>query len=606
MRCVHLLTSLTFLGKAKVTIHLLSPPPRTPKRQVTELKRCAANVLGVITLFAAAALSATALARAPYLKADKPIIDDQGRVQVIIDFTDDAHLLFAGRLPILPARAASAAEASTTKPIEFFHTEKALALVAEFEKRYGFNRIGMTSWVGNSVTTAIPVDVIETLRTEKLVKQISQDENHKFSSVQTNVMPSGGWANTAIGNEWTSWGHQAVNGKVFTTQNNLGIGRKIYIIDSGVAYHDDLPTMTRLNVTCGLSGACNIISPTLYPLVGCYAHATHVAGIIGATANNDKTIRGAYAGFPNMVSLAVTRRTPGGLDCADSSDPDDPAAPSSNIGYALDYIAFDATQNNPNRLVNIATMSINAGGAAYNNGNPGPNWAKVKSLTTTIWAYGSPEQPGVFFVQSAGNGPANNVSDGCFYAYQPGLFSAALPDDGVMVVGASHANGGAVTSDRPYSKFTSPFNNEPTLLYPLIPQSSTATSSTQFSYDSQCVDIWAPGNLILSLWGIHANIITNNITLASAGYSGSVSTPIYGSYNANGTLVPSNTTQGWAFLSGTSMAAPFVAAAAAWLADTYGYSTPGALEQAVRSNYTMDTSPNPGQSFPAVPVVRLP
>lgn len=579
--------------------HVAAPPRTTPSRSRT---------LGAIIVMTAALIaSATVAAKAPYVKAGKPITDQQGRVQVIIDFADDAHMQYPGRLPILPARAASAAEAAAAKPVEFFHTEKALALVADFETRYGFKRMGMTSWVGNSVTTQLSSDVVERLRDEKLVKQVSEDEHHRFSAAQTDVMPSGGWGNSSNGNEWTSWGHQAVNGKVYTTQDNLGIGRKIYIIDSGVAYHDDLPSsMTRLNVACGASGNCNAINSSMYPLVGCYAHATHVAGIIGAIADN-KTVRGVYAGFPNMVSLAVTHWT-GGLNCGDSSDPIDlsPSAKSSNIGYALDYIAFDATQNNPNRLVQIATMSINSGGTAYNNGNVEPNWQRVKSLSTTIWAYGIPVQPGVFFVQSAGNGPATNVYNGCFYAYQPGLFSDALPDDGVMVVGASHANGGSVTGSRPYSTFISPFNNQATLLYPLAPVNSVVINETQFSYDSPCVDIWAPGNLILSLWGIHANVVTNNITLANASYSGSVGTPVHGTYDSYGALAPANTTQGWAFLSGTSMAAPHVAAAAAWLADTYGYPTAGELEQAVRSNYTLDTRPSAGQSFPAVPVVRLP
>ena len=579
-------------------------PPQ--KRRVTKLKSLAANAIAAVALIAVTATSTIVLAKAPYVKADKPITDEQGRVQVIIDFTDDAHMQFPGKLPTLPARAASALDAATVKPVDFFHTEKTLALVADFEKRYGFTRLGMTSWVSNSVTTRLSSDALERLRDDKLIRQIAEDEYHRFSAAQTNVMPASGWGNSSSGNEWTSWGRAAVNGKAYTTQNNLGIGRKIYIIDSGVANHDDLPSMTRLNVACGSSGNCNAIDPDMYPLVGCYAHATHVAGIIGAIADNGKTIRGAYAGFPNMVSLAVTHRTPGGLNCADSSAAVDPAAPSSNIGYALDYIAFDATQNNPNRLVHIATMSINSGGTSYNNGNPAPNWNRVKSLTTTIWAYGIPVQPGVFFVQSAGNGPADNVSDGCFYAYQPGLFSAALPDDGVMVVGASHANGGSVTTTRPFSTFTSPFNNQLTLFYPFIPQETAVTSSTQFSYDSSCVDIWTPGNLILSLWGIHADVVTNNITLANVSYSGSVTTPIHGSYNTSGILVPLNTTSGWAFLSGSSMAAPFVAAAAAWLADNYGYTTPGELEQAVRSNYTLDTRPAAGESFPAVPVVRLP
>ncbi len=507
---------------------------------------------------------------------------------------------FPGKLPVLPARAASAAEAAAAKHVEFFHTEKSQALVADFERRYGFKNTGMTSWVGNSVTAYLPSDVIERLRDDRLVKQVSEDEHHSFSAAQTNVMPASGWGNSANGNEWTSWGHQAVNGKVYTTQNNLGIGRKIYIIDGGVAYHDDLPPMTRLNVACGSSGNCNTINRSMYPLVGCYAHATHVAGIIGAIAN-DKTMRGAYAGFPNMVSLAVTHRT-GGLNCADSSEPMDPSAQSSNIGYALDYIAFDATQNNPNRLVHIATMSINPGGTQWvNSAAAEPNWTKVKSLSTTIWAYGVPLQPGVLFVQSAGNFPVSGPQGDCDRAYRPDFTSGALADDGVMVVSASHHNGGAVTQTRKFSLLSSPFGGI-TNLYPSSPQNIPV----QYGANTECTDIWAPGNLILSLWGIHPNIVTNNITVANTTYSGSVTTPIYGAYNSAGVLNPSNTTRGWAFLSGTSMAAPFVAAAAAWLADKYGYNTAGALEQAVRSNYTLDTRPNPGESFPAVPVVRLP
>ena len=323
-------------------------------------------MLSVASSFA----SFAALAEAPYLRAEKPITDDQGRVQVIIDFTDDAHMQYPGRLPILPPRATSVAEAAASKRVEFFQTEKALVLVADFEKRYNFQRMGMTSWIGNSVTARVSATVVELLLHDKLVKQVSEDEFHSYSAEQVNVMPASGWGNSSNGNEWTSWGHQAVNGKVYTTTNNLGIGRKIYIIDSGVAYHDDLPEMTRLNVACGSSGNCNATDPSTYPLVGCYAHSTHVAGIIGAIADNGKTMRGAYAGFPGMVSLAVTHRT-GGLDCADSSVPIDPQAESSNIGYALDYIAFDATQNNPSQLVQIASMSIHTGGTKYvNTGSP--------------------------------------------------------------------------------------------------------------------------------------------------------------------------------------------------------------------------------------------
>ena len=61
----------------------------------------------------------------------------------------------------------------------------------------------------------------------------------------------------------------------------------------------------------------------------------------------------------------------------------------------------------------------------------------------------------------------------------------------------------------------------------------------------RCVDIWAPGDYIVSAWNDNA--------------------------------------WGRAWLSGTSMAAPHVAAAAAYFADYEGLTTPGAIEQRIRS-----------------------
>ena len=62
---------------------------------------------------------------------------------------------------------------------------------------------------------------------------------------------------------------------------------------------------------------------------------------------------------------------------------------------------------------------------------------------------------------------------------------------------------------------------------------------------------------------------------------------------------------GWAFISGTSMAAPFVAAAAAWLADQYGITTPSALEIAVRK-YSFQFNSNTDAAGYPVNIVQLP
>lgn len=563
------------------------PPPNI---RVIRSAHRAARRFAVAT---ALVFASTAPFAAPYVRADNPITDKDGQIKVIIDFAFDAHLKYPGALPVLPERG------SREAPKEFFQTEKSLALVADYEKRYGFKRLGMTSWVGNSVTAYVSSETIAKLTNDALVAQVSDDTYENVSQI-----PTGGWSNSSVGDEWTSWGHQAVKGKV-----SIGnTGRKIYIIDSGVAYHDDLPLMTRRNVACGGSGTpCNQINPYLWPEVGCYPHATHVAGIIGAVANNNKTIKGAYAGFPNLVSLAVTERL-GASNCGDKIT-------ASGVGHALDYIAYDATQNNPNLLVHIATMSINTG-QTFNlpNSNVGANWSKVKAITTTIWSYGVPVQPGVFFVQSSGNIPDVPVQFGpCDAAYQPDKNVFALPDDGVMVVSPSHHTGGAVTSQRPFTLYTGQ-SAQPSYILPSITfPYSQADNTTSSAHNGPCTDIYAPGNLIISTWGMHVKqsptdnaLGTVSGTLSGLIYSGSVSFPIVYGAHANNAF-PTNSplpTKGWAFLSGSSMSAPFVAAAAAWFADEFGYTTPGALEMAVR-DYALNAVA-PGSSFPAVPVVRMP
>ena len=146
---------------------------------------------------------------------------------MIIDFNDDAHIKYPGNLPTLPTQA----NANARKNSEFFHTEKAVALVADFEKKFNFQRSGMTSWAGNSVTAFVSADVIKRLQADPLVKQISQ--NQRVISSAATPPP---WTETNLPTgEVISWGRNAVKGKVAS----VNTGRKIYIIDGGVALHDD-------------------------------------------------------------------------------------------------------------------------------------------------------------------------------------------------------------------------------------------------------------------------------------------------------------------------------------------------------------------------------
>jgi subtilisin family serine protease len=71
-------------------------------------------------------------------------------------------------------------------------------------------------------------------------------------------------------------------------------------------------------------------------------------------------------------------------------------------------------------------------------------------------------------------------------------------------------------------------------------------------------------------------------------------------YSGNG----NGGTQGWRFLSGTSMAAPHVAGAAAYLADSLNLASPAAIETAVRTR-TFTTGSN-DQGGTAVRFVQIP
>ena len=100
----------------------------------------------MLALGALVCASTNVFAVAPYLKTADPIRDDQGRNQVMIDFTSIAPDKYPGEIP----SAVLAAIAARAK-VSFFHHPKALNLAADIERRYAFTRIGMTSWAGVGV-----------------------------------------------------------------------------------------------------------------------------------------------------------------------------------------------------------------------------------------------------------------------------------------------------------------------------------------------------------------------------------------------------------------------------------------------------------------------
>lgn len=532
-----------------------TPPPHaltqtcTSARSRRGLTRSAA-LLAISALVASFAVAA----KAPYLQVERQIRDKSGRISVIVDFVENAHETYPGVTPATPKRVANA--------VPFFHRPQVDNLIADYERRFGFERSSATSWVGSSVTAYLTTNQIEVLRSDPLVLQISQDTFSDLSAPPP-------WTDFNSGVESYSWGRFGVNAK-FSFQPST---RKVYLIDSGVAFHNDLPNVIRTNVACSSSGGCESQIPpgwsaTRYPVVGCYAHATHLAGIIGAPVNNN----GGSGIYPvaQLVSLNVTtaQNSSWAGICTDPT-----TVTQSAVGNALDYVMQQTLYDTKLAIVNV---SINSAGMGIgSSGIAEPNWYKVRTLATPAYRYDVGRQYfGAFVAQSAGNGarPVNGVyptvaTDACLsnsngepVAYRPLAYAPySVDDDGIMVVGAANRYGRAVSAAEPFT-----------------PAAPAVAGTDPPSNYGRCVDVWAPGDAIWSTWGA-----LSGSTLSSQQYSN------------------------MARVSGTSMAAPHIAAVAAYLADVEGLLTPAAVEQRIRqlgAQFSGATDPS-GQ---AVKIPQLP
>ena len=178
--------------------------------------------------------------------------------------------------------------------------------------------------------------------------------------------------------------------------------------------------------------------------------------------------------------------------------------------------------------------------------------------------------PGNVVVQSAGNInqdacsntvtlPPGGLTQFSSFAYKPSAWATTTdPADGILVVGALNANGYRAA----------PFS-------PAYPDVVGGASNPGSNYGG-CIDIWAPGDRIYSTWGNH-----KQQTYEGVQYGGNQPASCAG----GGCTDPANA-YGWAHLSGTSMAAPHVAAAAAYYIDKLGLTTPAQVEQVLRSTAT--------------------
>jgi hypothetical protein len=266
------------------------------------------------------------------------------------------------------------------------------------------------------------------------------------------------------------------------------------------------------------------LAPPTVKEIGCNLHSEHVAGIIGATGSTptlEPGSKGVIGGIP-IISVGVGEPNTSGSLCAITND----ATLVSGYLNGLEYIRSRVLTSGRVAIINISAnrqefRTIFALGA------------KLAQVATPNGSY-----PGAFIVQSAGNGtlptagaPYGTPQSACNAAYD-----AQLLADGIMVVGAMDANGQQIV----------PLAGIPGMRGP-------QQASLNGSNFGPCVDVWAPGKDIASTWR----------------------TPSYDPASVNDTHF---------MMSGTSMAAPHVAAVAAHLATAAGATTPSQIESLVRGS----------------------
>jgi len=510
---------------------------------------------------------------APYQQAAKPITDAQGRVRVVIDFIESAadRYLEAARADI--ARFDPTRDRHNPQTLRLLDAKGAQhGIAAEYRRndRGELERSNITTWVGASITAYLSTGQINALRRDEDVRLLTDDRVGQFSQSAYTPPP---WSPSWNGSSWTElndWGWNAVVGKSVLPGSN----RAVWIVDSGVAYHTDLPSLSsRYNVNYSQSAA----------LVGCYAHSTHVAGIVGAASNNGQGRRGIYAGV-NMRSVNA------GPPVTDSSNPGGPyvcalggGLAANELTAALDYIYWQSLVALPSaprpNVVNVSANGMEEGFSA--SGIAQTNQLKITALVMPTYPFAGTGNwywyyPGNVFVQSAGNQAGDSCSNsllaGASAAYKPSVGASTNATDGVLVVGALNSDGQRASTFK--------------LSYPGVTGYPNGFAPENGSNFGNCIDLWAPGDFIYSAWGMDIYG-----TRAAMNYGGGQPAAC-----ASGTCT-SPPQSGWMHLSGTSMAAPHVAAAAAYYIDKLGLTTPSQVEQTLRAN----AAPLPS----GLPMVRL-
>lgn len=377
-----------------------------------------------------------------------PIRDETGRIYFLIRLHPGA---FDSTDATQPA-------AHVSQRFESHHSPQSINGFVEFERRHGFEHKTAISLVGTSISAYLTAEQLARVRADDMVASVTEVTGGNFSTGTPPPWPD----DTASGGDTYPWGRTAIGGTTIA-----GLGPIAYVLDGGVGHHVDLGA-----AVVDRQSAVNEVSP-----VGCYPHATHVAGIIAAARNGTGVI--GVATGARIVSISIaTRNLPPQNVCGDNvpefsdTDPDyvHEAYDEASFLAGLQKVRADMTARwlQGDKRTGILNLSLNA------------EFFASASIRQEIYAMTVPatNYAGVFVVQSAGNyynsGSAWMDKTACQVAYGPGA-----DNDGIMVVGGL---------DR---------QAEIPRAYPIINSGQTIKGSNL----KDCVDVYAPSYLVSSTYG---------------------------------------------------------------------------------------------------------
>lgn len=391
-----------------------------------------------------------------------PIEDSNGNARYIVDLTDEASAPYIGKAPPVDRLAG--------------HTKAEMRnLARELSDRYGFEPWGVTSWVGNSIIAHLSVKQVKALQSDPRVTRITLDHRVRESAL---------WSDsTGPQGQIFPWGTNAVG-----TQTAQVSSPTVFVLDSGVGFHQDL-TNVMLRVAA---------VPGQYA-VGCYSHATHVAGIIAGAGTLSGTTRGVLSGA-SIISVGVGTQKEDANQCSYDNS-------TGAYTMGLDYIKSRITWEGHVGIVNISSN--------------GTTFTATSSIGQKILAVATPSgsYKGGLIVESAGN----DGTSSCDRSYD-----SPQPADGILVVGAIDRFGQRVQPINQVYGFRNTIH-EPGSNY------------------GSCVELWAPGNWVKSAWGApgsasqKGNITYNNYQYLSGTSMAAPHVSGLAAYVATGMVNPTST-----------------------------------------------------------------